>query len=71
MTDEKQELPNAVRRFLSTIGRKGGKAGSRESKSKAGKAGHAAMIDAYIKKKTEEPDQTKPESQPNPEPSTQ
>lgn len=43
MSDEpKPQLPAAVHKYLSQLGRKGGKAGSKEDKSKAGKIGMRA-----------------------------
>lgn len=43
MSDEpKPQLPAAVHKYLAQLGRKGGKAGSKEDKSRAGKIGMEA-----------------------------
>ena len=55
MSEQKTQIPAAVRKYFAIQGRKGGKRGSREDKSRAGKLGHAAMV-AKLAQQAPEPE---------------
>jgi len=55
------KIPDAVRKYFAMQGRKGGKLGSREAKSRAGKLGHAQMVKNLAAKMAPLPEQEQPQ----------